>query len=281
MTAIFVFAILRFGFERDMNDVFVQEFVTNGFLDLFPVESFSYHHVGGHGVLRSGKRPYVHVVHVRNSGYREDRLFDVGNIHVGRHAVEIHADGLLEEIHDAPYHHYGDDDRNDRIDHRISGEVDYRPSDNDPERYERVPEKVEVCRFDVDVFLGSLHEKKSGCSVYDNPDRGDCHHGPADGFYGIREPVDRFDDEVGRRQDQKNAIHERGEHACPSVAIGEGFGASESGSPNGDSRYNKTQNVHRVVPGIRKEGEGMNAESEESLYRHEDGIDRDGAEERI
>jgi hypothetical protein len=201
VTAILVFTALVFCFERNVNDIFMQEFVTNGFFDFFPVVSFLYDHMRSHGVLRGGKRPDVHMVYIRDSGDRKDRLFDVGNVQVGWHAVEIHADGFFEEIHDAPYHHYGDDDRNDRIDRRISSEVDDRPSDNDSERYERIPEKVEICRFDVDICFGSLHEKESGCSVYDDSDRGDCHHGSADRFHRIRESIDRFDDNIGCRQD--------------------------------------------------------------------------------
>lgn len=101
--------------------------------------------MGSHGVLRGRKRPYVHVVYVHDSGNAEDRLFDIRDIQIGRHPVEIHANRLFEEIHNTPYHHDGDDNRNDRINHRIPGEVDDRPSDNDSERYECIPEEVEVC----------------------------------------------------------------------------------------------------------------------------------------
>lgn len=101
--------------------------------------------MGGHGILRRRERPYVHMVNVGNSGNIENCLLDFRNAQIGRYSVEIHANRFFEQVHDAPYHHEGDDDRNDRINHRISGKIYDSPSDGDTERNECVAKKVEVC----------------------------------------------------------------------------------------------------------------------------------------
>lgn len=278
VVTVLVFASLVLGFERAMGNAFTGKLMSDFRFDLFLIDSHFHDYMSGQGVFRCGKRPYVDVVDVRDSRNGNEFFFDFGNIQFRRHSVEIHAHGFFQETHNTSYHNDRDDNRDDRIDHDVSGEIDNRPSDNHAEGYESIPEKMQIRRLNIDVLLGSFHKKESRQTVHDNPDGRNDHHGRSDGFHGLRYPIYRLDDDKRCRSYEKYRVHQCGEHAGSPVSVCKCFSALKSGCPNGDSRYYETEYVHGVVSGVGKKGERMDPESEECLYGNEDDIDGYGAE---
>lgn len=119
----------------------------------------------------------MQMVDIRNSGNSEKLIFYSLYINAFRYPVEIHTNTLFQKIHDARDHDDGDYNGNDRIDYGISGEIDDSSSNHNPERYERIGEKMEVCGFYVYIFLVAPHQKPSGKPVYKDPYPGYRHHG--------------------------------------------------------------------------------------------------------